>query len=57
MYKRSFKIVSDRKNARFTEHQKLLNPSNKQQFLGINSIKEENGEESITFGECCENIN
>lgn len=51
--------MSERKNSRVTEHPKLLNPLspiNKKQYLGINSIKEENGEESMTFRDC-ENIN
>ena len=51
--------MSERKNFRVTDHPKLLNPlspKNKNKIIGINSIKEENGEESITFRECCEKI-
>jgi len=54
----NLKITSERRNSRITEHPKLLNPlspKNKKQFIGINSIKEENGEESITCRECSEN--
>ena len=54
------KIASERKNSRITDHPKLLNPlspKNKNKIIGINSIKEENGEESLTFRDCCENIN
>ena len=42
------------------EHPKLLNPSspkNKKQIFGINSIKEENAEESSIYIECPENKN
>ena len=56
----NLKIVSERKNSRTTDHPKLLNPlspKNKSKIIGINSIKEENGEESLTFRDCCENIN
>ena len=38
-------MISERKNSRFTEHPKLLNPlspNNKKELIGINSIKEEN---------------
>lgn len=53
-------MASERKNSRVTDHPKLLNPlspKNKKKILGINSIKEENGEESLTFRDCCEKIN
>ena len=52
-------MISERKNSRFTEHPKLLNPlspNNKKELIGINSIKEENVEDSITFRDCCENV-
>ena len=55
----NLKIVSERKNSRVTDHPKLLNPlspKNKNKIIGINSIKEENGEESLTFRDCCEKI-
>ena len=53
-------MASERKNCRLTDHPKLLNPlspKNKNKIIGINSIKEENGEESLTFRDCCEKIN
>lgn len=34
-----------------------LSPKNKKEFTGINSIKEELGEESLTYHECSDNIN
>ena len=34
-----------------------LSPKNKKEFTGINSIKEELGEESLTHHECTDNIN
>ena len=53
-------MVSERSNSRVTDHPKLLNPlspNNNKQNLGINSIKEENGEDSsITFREIPVNI-
>ena len=55
----NLKIVSERKNSRVNDHPKLLNPlspKNKNKIIGINPIKEENGEESITFRDCCEKI-
>jgi hypothetical protein len=57
----NFKISSsERKNVRIIEHPKLLNPlspKNKKEFAGINSIKEELGEESLTYHECSDNNN
>ena len=53
-------MASERKNSRGKEHPKILNPlspKNNKQIIGINSIKEENGEESITFRERTENNN
>ena len=53
-------MVSERSNSRVADHPKLLNPlspNNNKQNLGINSIKEENGEDSsITFREIPVNI-
>ena len=34
-----------------------MSPKNKKEFTGINSIKEELGEESLTYHECSDNIN
>ena len=53
-------MTSERKNSRVTEHPKLLNPlspKNQKQIMDINSIKEENGEESMTCRECTEKNN
>ena len=55
----NLKMASERKNCRVNDHPKLLNPlspKNKNKIIGINSIKEENGEESLTFRDCCEKI-
>ena len=56
----NLKNNTQRKNSSVTEHPKLLNPlipKNKKQIMDINSIKEENGEESITYRECTEKNN
>ena len=54
-------MISDKKSSRVIEHPKLLlnptSPKNKKQIFGINSIKEENAEDSSILMECSENKN
>ena len=56
----NIKLISDKKSSRVMEHPKLLNPTspkNKKQIFGINSIKEENAEESLAYSDFGENKN
>ena len=56
----NIKLISDKKSSRVIEHPKLLNPTspkNKKQIFGINSIKEENAEESLAYSDFTENKN
>ena len=56
----NIKLISDKKSNRVIEHPKLLNPTspkNKKQIFGINSIKEENAEESLVYSDFGDNKN